>query len=119
MIGHQNLAPKFQCDTSFLNAAHLTRQPSLSGIRPKRKARKYLTVSEQAHRQMIREILSACFYHGFMDLNQTPDNALEATAALICGWEVASRHNATVAEVSAASPAMAGCLSRVVRPKTL
>ena len=29
------------------------------------------------------------------------NKALQATAAVLCGWEVAWRHNAVVAEVSA------------------
>jgi hypothetical protein len=30
-----------------------------------------------------------------------PDKEFQATAAVLCGWEVAWRHNAVVAEVSA------------------
>ncbi len=37
----------------------------------------------------------------WQDIKKRPNKALQATAAVLCGWELALRHNAEVAEVSA------------------
>jgi hypothetical protein len=34
-------------------------------------------------------------------IERPPNKALQATAAVLCGWEAVGRHNAVVAEVSA------------------